>query len=165
MVSPNRFWEMEDELDNPPLTDEMLAFAEATLGVRLPEDYVSLLRIRNGGRTNSDDELYIGLKRPTRYEPDSRGLEFPEMNGIGPPDREMRVGAYDILMTPDMIAKWELPAGLVLLDGDGHTWFALDYRKEATPRVIWIESTDGEEVEVGRNFSDFLRRLKKGPVN
>ncbi|MGY3215794.1 hypothetical protein ACVWWV_000296 [Bacillus sp. TE9122W] len=28
-----------------------------------------------------------------------------------------------------LIKEWELPEGLVLISGDGHTWVAMDYRK------------------------------------
>ena len=45
------FWAdcVDDEYTGPPLTDEMVRAAERTLGVRLPESYLRLLRVRNGG--------------------------------------------------------------------------------------------------------------------
>jgi hypothetical protein len=44
------FWHPDTEhLRLPPLTDDLLAGAEAQLGVTLPLDLIRLLRIQNGG--------------------------------------------------------------------------------------------------------------------
>lgn len=164
-MNPARFWELDGEEDNPPLSDPILAHAQHVLGVRLPQEYVRLLRVRNGGPTCYDAGNVYPLKKPTRYAPDARMLSFPEMSGIGPVDREdaARVGAHDILETPAMLVEWGLPAGLVLLSGDGHEWFALDYRYNAQPGVIWIESADLELGRLASSFAEFLRKLRSEP--
>ena len=43
------FWEESTYYTGPPLTAAMVQQAEATLGYRLPADYVALLHDRNGG--------------------------------------------------------------------------------------------------------------------
>lgn len=160
MADPAKFWEIGEEEDNPPLTDAMLAHAEAVLAVRLPRDYVNLLRRRNGGPTLYDADYSIALPRAPRSEPDVRSLSFPEMSGIGPVAREPHERRHDILETPDMIAEWGLPQGLVLLAGDGHAWFALDYRKRTEPAVIWIAADGPDEIRLADNFAAFVRKLR-----
>lgn len=57
--------------------------------------------------------------------------------------------------------EWGLPEGLVLFEGDGHHWLALDYR-DAGPaaRVILIDSDTLAEVEVAPSFAEFVARLR-----
>jgi hypothetical protein len=47
---PHTFWGL-NYYQHPALTDEMVTIAESTLGVRLPRELISLLRIQNGGYT------------------------------------------------------------------------------------------------------------------
>ena len=49
-IDPHAFWGA-NSYNHPPLTDEMVAQAEARLGVRLPPELIELLRIQNGGYT------------------------------------------------------------------------------------------------------------------
>jgi hypothetical protein len=43
------FWGDSGAYTGPPLTDEMVHAAEASVGYKLPESYLGLLRVRNGG--------------------------------------------------------------------------------------------------------------------
>lgn len=45
---------------NPPASDEDIASLERALDVKLPEDYVSCLKIHNGQRANSGGGLFDG---------------------------------------------------------------------------------------------------------
>ncbi len=52
-----RFWEPgqvpgETYGVHPPLTRETVSQAERELGVRLPADYLALMRVQNGGRVS-----------------------------------------------------------------------------------------------------------------
>jgi hypothetical protein len=59
-----------------------------------------------------------------------------------------------------MTERWGSPRELILLDGDGHTWIALDYRQaQEDPPVIYIVSLEGDYVTVAHNFEDFIRRM------
>jgi len=49
-IPPDQFWG-SNYYDHPPLTDEMVAVAESRLGVKLPAEYIALLRHQNGGYT------------------------------------------------------------------------------------------------------------------
>jgi hypothetical protein len=57
--------------------------------------------------------------------------------------------------------EWELPENVVPLDGDGHTWVALDYRDPSTPEptVIFIESEHRRSFVLATSFEEFLERL------
>jgi hypothetical protein len=47
-----------------------------------------------------------------------------------------------ILATAYLVREWGLPSGVVLLDGDGPTWIALDYRScgsAGEPSVVWLD--------------------------
>ena len=72
--------------------------------------------------------------------------------GIGDPDR---VGS--ICHTPYLLREWSLPDRLVLLDGDGHSWIALDYRNpNDDPPVILIESDGSTHLHLAPNFAALL---------
>ncbi len=48
----------------------------------------------------------------------------------------------------------------MLLDGDGHTWIALDYRKPGRePPVIFIESDSKESTVLAPTFAAFFEAL------
>lgn len=69
--------------------------------------------------------------------------------------------AESILASPALCKEWGLPADLVLLDGDGHTFVALDYRECVNePPVIFIESDGGRWHVLANTFTEFLERLR-----
>jgi len=47
------FWK-SNYYKHPPLTDDLVSVAEKQLGVKLPAEYLALLRVQNGGYTASD---------------------------------------------------------------------------------------------------------------
>ena len=60
-----------------------------------------------------------------------------------------------------MTREWGLPQGLVLLDGDGHTWTALDYRSGAgEPSVVGLELEAGDELLIASSFDELLDSLR-----
>ena len=66
-----------------------------------------------------------------------------------------------ILCTAYMTREWGLPQGLVLLDGDGHTWTALDYRSGAgEPSVVWLDVEAGDELLIASSFDELLNSLR-----
>ncbi len=67
-----------------------------------------------------------------------------------------------ILQTSYMTTEWGLPDGLVLLNGDGHWWIALDYRNSGPtgpPAVVWLDVERGEDFQVADSFATFLDEL------
>ncbi|MEQ1935527.1 MAG: SMI1/KNR4 family protein, partial [Fimbriimonadaceae bacterium] len=118
LIPFTEFWG-DNYCKHPPLTDEMVAEAERLLGVKLPEAYLALLRIQNGGSTN---DFAYPMSVRTSWAPDHVSLS--ELAGIVlDPDLET---CQNIMETEYMTREWELPPHQVLLTGDGHTWITLD---------------------------------------
>jgi cell wall assembly regulator SMI1 len=65
-VPANQFWGSNHYL-HPQLTDGMVAEAEHQLGVQLPPEYLTLLRIQNGGYTQG---FGFPMSRPTIWAAD-----------------------------------------------------------------------------------------------
>jgi hypothetical protein len=136
-----------------PLTDQMIARAHETLGVRLPHAYLSLLRIQNGGYTADSFRAYPAPE-PTSWAADH--VPFDSMFGIG----EQNEG---ILQTPYLLREWGMPEGLVLLTGDGHWWIALDYRTSGPagpPLVVWYDNEVGQDIQLAEDFESFIKGLR-----
>jgi len=150
------FWDTASHyLVQPPLDDAALAAAEETLGVRLPAEYVALLRVQNGGVV-ADAFTAHPMTERTSWAADHVALD--EMRGIGP-------GTQTILASPYLTDEWEMPAELVLLTGDGHWWIALDYRtrgRDGEPSVVWYDNELGEDVQVAATFRAFAEGLVPG---
>src|SRR5579862_289337 len=139
----------------PPLTDEMVATAEATLGVKLPEAYLDLLRQINGGFTRFDL-----LSHPNLPE---EAADFTTLPGIG-----YDVGLDGAHGSNYMVEEWEYPEGLVYLSGDGHTAFCLDYRTcgpQGDPGIAWVDvEIDAEDVyDIAPTVGEFLQFLQNAP--
>lgn len=65
-----------------------------------------------------------------------------------------------IFDSPALIKEWGLPERLVLIDGDGHTWLALDYRESKyNPKVIVMESDNHKFLAVSKTFDEFVQSL------
>jgi hypothetical protein len=142
-----QFWDWSSEHGVlEPLTDDVLR----ALGVTLPEEYVALLRLRNGG---SVADPFRAFELP----PGTRGDTYAELrslNGIGPDSASEN--AY-------LTTEWEMPAELVLLDGDGHTWIALDYRAGGAPSVVWYDNELDQDIQLAADFRAFVEGLRPEP--
>lgn len=137
---------------HPPLTDQMLKEAEATMGVSLPVELVLLLRQQNGGYTKG---LAFPTEQPTSWAKDH--VPLGELFGIlTEPGSD---SPHNMLQTAYMTREWGLPPRQVLLSGDGHTWITLDYREGARPSVAWIDVECGVELQLAPTFADFLDAL------
>lgn len=147
------------EAEGPPLTDEMIERAEAVLGRSLPSSYVDLMRRCNGGYLRHS---CVATSRPTSWAHDHVSVE--SILGIPAIDDNGRFGTgAGVLCTPYMISEWGIPADVVLLDGDGHTWTALDYRAASEPdepSVVWLDVELGDELTIASSFSEFLALLR-----
>ncbi len=148
-------WDLAEPSPNGPLTDEMVVEAETILGVSLPADYIAALRQKNGG-------LVVGnyFRLPHQHIPshlrgfvDHGYICIADINGIGRTH-------ISVLETPYMTEEWRLPKGFVLLDGDGHTWTAFDYRTaKSNPTVVYLDAESGDTLFVADNFSQFFVSL------
>ena len=151
-IDPAEFWG-ENYYGHPPLIEEMVSLAEETLLVKLPATYVNLLRIQNGGYTQG---FGFPMQVQTRWAEDHIPLD--ELFGIVV-DGSI-VTAQNILDSHYLSEEWGLPPRQVLLNGDGHWWITLDYRKDNEPTVAWIDTEGQEEFTVAATFDEFVAALK-----
>ena len=148
-----RFWDRgSGSLDQRPLSDDAVRRAQAKLGVKLPEEFVRLLRRQNGGAINPDLTAFPAPK-PTSWAPDH--VPFTDCFGIGE-------GFGSITESPELNEEWGQPLDLVLISGDGHWWIALDYRNDpgANPPVVWYDNEVGEDVRLASSFREFIEGLR-----
>jgi hypothetical protein len=139
-----RFWKPDsDYLVQEPLTDEALKAKEVEFGVRLPDEYVALLRLQNGGVVSKDLRAF-----PTAGD----YVVFGDMMGIGPDFMTIRDSSY-------LEEEEGITGQVVLLTGDGHWWIALDYRESEEPSVAWLDVELGKEARLAPSFRAFVEGL------
>jgi hypothetical protein len=125
----------------PTLTDQMVKEAERSIGYRLPDSYLALLRNQNGG--------YIRYTLPQSVHNLIYGIgpHFPSVTGFDWNDCREYV-SYQL-------------DGLIPFDGDGHWYLCLDYRRDRmNPSVTHVEIDCDMECEVAPCFSDYLALLQ-----
>lgn len=141
-----------------PATAEEFARTEAALGVKLPAALLAVLRVRNGGqiRLTSHKLTSEGRKKFGR-----KHYSFTRLSGVHPTDS-------DGLTQQTALAReeWELPAGLIPLGGDGHTWCCLDYRacgSTGEPSVTHVDLEGEQEFALAPTFAEFVSTLFRDP--
>ena len=130
----------------------MVAEMERRLGVKLPVEYIELLRIQNGGYTKG---FGFPMSVKTTWADDH--IPLHDLNGI-----VLDVGietAPNLCDNTYVCEEWGLPPKQVLLSGDGHYWITLDYRKSEIPSVSWIDVECNEDIPVASTFGVFLDGL------
>lgn len=134
----------------PPLNDEMVAAAEATLGVKLPTALIELFRESNGGF----------MKKGCFETPDGEDDCMRQQRGIG-----WEKGLDGEMGSHFMSEEWGYPLGLLWIAGDGHTGVFLDYRTcgpQAEPSVVWVDAElERPPVHLANTFAEFLAQLKE----
>jgi len=149
-----------EEAGSPQLTASMVRAAEGKLGYRLPQSYLELLGVRNGGY----------LKR--RFFPTDRCKSWAEDHVMV--DHVMGIGGEGgidgDLGSQYLVEEWDYPDVGVVISSDGHTAFMLDYSHcggGGEPRVIWVDTgTDSGSAGVSvlaADFASFLARLREPP--
>ena len=116
---------------HPKLTDALLKKVEKQMGIKFPSALVQLLKLQNGGFIQHTD-FKIGRRT---YE---LGAVWPiRENGIGPLVPEfadhLEMAEHGRLRKPELIFPFY---------GDGHFFFALDYRKNGPtkePEIIYLD--------------------------
>ena len=158
MCEPEAFWDLDgDESANSALTEFALRAAEQALGVKLPEAYIALLRIKNGGYSR---RFVFPTAIRTSWAEDHVPLD--ELFGIG--STSDKAGHQSILCTPYMTREWGLPPKQVLLAGAGDWWITLDYRRGSDPQVSWIDVETDQDIVLAKSFEEFMSRLLPAEV-
>ncbi|MFE0505102.1 SMI1/KNR4 family protein [Peribacillus butanolivorans] len=136
-----------DEYMLQPLTDEIIKKAEELFNVTLPNSYIAILKQQNGGQP-------ICNAHPSPV-PTVWGETFvivEHIKGIG--------AGNGILENDYYIKEWELPEGLILFNGDGHTWLAFDYRNATSePPIVYVDVDLEQIIQIADSFEEFLKKL------
>ncbi|WP_426052509.1 SMI1/KNR4 family protein [Bacillus sp. DC4300-2b2] len=143
------FWEIDEEgyYTLKKISEAEISKAEKKLGVTLPGTYKKLILEQNGGYT-------IHNAFPTTHSNSwaEDHIQFNHLLGIAE-DEGIMDSAY-------LIKEWELPEGLVLINGDGHTWVAMDYRKtKENPAIHYFDVEMEEDFKLADSFDEFVERL------
>ncbi|MCY9419403.1 SMI1/KNR4 family protein, partial [Bacillus inaquosorum] len=79
-------------------------------------------------------------------------IEVDHIRGIG---RDL-----GILESEYLIKEWGLPQRLLLIQGDGHNWVALDYRlTNENPPVHYFDLELNNDFKIADSFDEFLSKL------
>ncbi|GKU82941.1 SMI1/KNR4 family protein [Niallia sp. NCCP-28] len=129
------------------LTKADIQMAEDYFDVTLPEQYINLLKVQNGG-VIIFNALPIALNR---YDGDTY-IEIDHLLGIKK--------GKGILETEYYKKEWDIQReNIILISGDGHSWIALDYNESENPAIIFIETDEGEITEIYKSFDEMIRHL------
>ena len=144
-------WGKEHIMDS--LTDEMIKRAENSIGYKLPQSYIELLRFQNGGVIEDDDCWLTVIYGIGKNEDTFNGLE----------------GMFD-----NWINEWEYPnIGIPFgeTQSGGHDMYFMDYRNLDTngePVIVHIENEgDIEDIKIKKvadNFKAFLEMVLLGSL-
>jgi hypothetical protein len=137
----------------PDLTDELIAEAEARLGVKLPASYLDLLRVRNGGEPIRH---CYPTPFPTSWAEDH--IDIGALRGLG--------GTWGIdtpgpLSSSALIPEWGYPPiGVVICDtpSAGHDTVMLDYSAGPDPAVVYVDD-DRIPTRIAATFAEFIAGL------
>ncbi len=148
-----------DYYTGPEITDRMVALAEDRLGVRLPDAYVRLLRVRNGGTTLRH---CYAVPFPTSWADDH--IDVGAILGVGG-ERGIDSDVGGMPRSPYMVAEWGYPpVGIVICDtpSGGHDTVMLDYTGGHGPAVVYIDE-DRVPRRIADTFEEFLANLMGCP--
>ncbi|MFW0810224.1 SMI1/KNR4 family protein [Bacillus pumilus] len=140
------FWDtdIESEETFKKINEKGIAKAEKKLGVILPDTYKKLILEQNGGYTLHNA---FPTDQPNGWAEDH--VSFDHLRGIAKNE--------GIMDSDYLIEEWELPEGLVLICGDGHTWIALDYREtKEHPTVHYFDLEYETDFKLADSFDELI---------
>ncbi|CVN66262.1 SMI1/KNR4 family protein [Bacillus altitudinis] len=140
------FWDTDRESEETfkKINEKGIAKAEKKLGVILPDTYKKLILEQNGGYTLHNA---FPTDQPNGWAEDH--VSFDHLRGIAKGE--------GIMDSDYLIEEWELPEGLVLICGDGHTWIALDYREtKEYPSVHYFDLEYETDFKLTDSFDELI---------
>ncbi|MEC1270949.1 SMI1/KNR4 family protein [Bacillus vallismortis] len=129
------------------ISEDEIKNVEQELNLTLPEQYKKLIIQQNGGLINFNA---CPTKHITSWADDH--IQVDHMRGIGKD--------LGILESDYLIKEWGLPQRLLLIQGDGHNWVALDYRlTNENPPVHYFDLELNNDFKIADSFDEFLSKL------
>ncbi|CAI6275144.1 SMI1/KNR4 family protein [Bacillus subtilis] len=143
------FWENSeyDPFRLKDISEDEIKKVEKKLNLTLPEQYKKLIIQQNGGLINFNA---FPTDQETSWADDH--IEVDHIRGIGKD--------LGILESEYLIKEWGLPQRLLLIQGDGHNWVALDYRlTNENPPVHYFDLELNNDFKIADSFDEFLSKL------
>lgn len=144
-------------------TDELIQEMEDELGYKLPQSYIELMKLHNGGIPN--------LRCYPTTESTSWAADHVQISGIFGIGREKSCSLCGEFGSLFWIEMWEYPEiGVVICDtpSAGHDLIMLDYRAcgpEGEPEVVHIDQElDYKITFLAKDFETFIRGLVSDEV-
>ncbi len=141
--------------------DEAVSKFEASSALCLPEAYKRFLK-RPIGLPADLTPVPVAEPVPEKMEyfVDDGHVSVGHFLGTRIKDGEYFLEAAYLAM------EWEIPDKMVLIAGDGHIWFALDYRTIRTnPPVVFLAGDEWLPVRVANSFEDFMSMCEADAPN
>lgn len=131
-------------------TDEALCHFKEKYGFDLPEEYILF---QESGRSTTF-KLPPSDYKSINYYFDEGFYTIGDIASIDPN------ADYSIYDSSSSGWEWGLPKSYIAIEGDGHTWLALDYSASSkSPYVVVIETDSGNSLVVARSFAGFMSGL------
>lgn len=130
--------------------EEALSYFKEMYGFTLPREYVKL--------SESEETKVVELphceNEPLKYYFGEGFYEIGTFVSVNPNSEK------SIYNSINSGRDWGLPKTHIPLEGDGHTWLALDYSNSLTePKVIVTETDGGNSLVLAHTFAEFLSSL------
>jgi hypothetical protein len=161
----SNFWNdsqysLREYVDDPP-TDELINSVEQELGYKLPDSYIELMKMHNGGMPYN---TCFPTNERTSWASDHVAIEG--ICGIG---RNKTYSICGKLGSRFMIKEWGYPEiGICICDcpSAGHDLIMLDYSKsgkDGEPEVVHIDQEfNYKKTFLAKDFESFIRGLVNG---
>lgn len=153
------FWDddeyvQEKYIENPP-NDELINEIETSLGYKLPQSYIYLMKKHNGGIPK---KRAFPTKEETSYAKDH--IAITGIMGIG---RNKIYSLCGDMGSQFWINEWQYPeVGIAICTtpSGGHDMIFLDYTecgREGEPKVVYIDvENNGKIIKIADNFESFI---------
>lgn len=160
MLNMNIFECYNDDLEydfneSEVLTENVLKNVEKTFGVKLPETYIKLMKVKNGGMISSQyNTYYFEYTNPRDGEHYRSSLNIFGLRGI-------TLDEIGIGCTFEIVEEWEYPEDIVILLHEGHYCVCLDYRNYSgdNPPVSYIDLEVELDMIIADSFEEFINNL------
>lgn len=142
-----------DEYNLNELTEGDILDAETNLNIKLPKEYIELLKIQNGGYLKYN-ALPVSFKNS--YADNHIAVDF--LFGI-----KENEGIYK---SKYLLNEWGIKEkDFVTISGDGHTWIVLDYRKNKDePEITFIGTEENRTSVIFKTFKEMIKNLYEPPT-
>lgn len=136
--------------------DEFIEQFEQAYAIQLPKQYAKF----------AGCELDVTLHLPPSHSTSTQfyfGDGEYELNQLASLHLYNGPSLFDLAKQAE---EWGLPEHVIPLEGDGHTWLALDYRRsKSCPQVIVMETDEYDCLIVAETFADFASQLENNGFN